>query len=258
MDQFNLLAGKLVVVTGGASGIGRAISVAAARHGAKTVVIADLRSDPVEGGIGAEAEIESLGCAVRFQRTDVSKIADLDRLFELTKELGGVDVMVCNAGIASPNDGPDMSETEYRRLLGVNLDGVYFSAQGAGRQMVSQGKSGSIVMTSSMGGLRGSAFTVVYSTTKGGVCLMAKSLADALGPKGIRVNAVCPGVIDTHLVQSSPAVGAMAQQFVARTPLRRLGKPSEIGDVVAWLGSDLSSFVTGANILVDGGLSSVV
>lgn len=253
-----MLEGKVVVVTGGASGIGRAICIAAARHGAKAVVIADVRSEPAEGGPTTMTEVEAHGAVARFQRTDVSDKSDLSSLFAVTEELGGVDLMACNAGIASPNDGPDMSETDYRKLISVNLDGVYFSAQGAGQQMKALGKAGSIVMTSSMGGLRGSAFTVVYSTTKGGVCLMAKSLADALGPNGIRVNAVCPGVIDTHLLQSSPAVGAIALQFVERTPLRRLGKPPEVGDVVAWLGSDLSSFVTGSNILVDGGLSSVI
>jgi L-rhamnose 1-dehydrogenase len=253
-----ILEGKVVVVTGGSSGIGRAICIAAARYGAKAVVVADIRSDPVEGGRHTVDEIIELGSIGRFQPTDVTKRADLDGLFAVSLELGGVDVMVCNAGIASPNDGPDMQEPEYRKLVSVNLDGVYFSAQGAGSQMKGAGKGGSIVMTSSMGGLRGSAFTVVYSTTKGGVCLMAKSLADAFGPAGIRVNAVCPGVIDTHLVQTSPAIGALAKSLVARTPLRRLGKPSEVGDVVAWLGSDLSSFVTGANILVDGGLSSIV
>ena len=88
--------------------------------------------------------------------------------------------------------------------------------------------------------------------------MMAKGLADALGPEGIRVNTVCPGVIDTHLVQSVPAVGAIAKQLVARTPLRRMGRPSEIGDAVAWLGSDLASFVSGIDLLIDGGLSSVL
>lgn len=253
-----MLEGKVVVVTGGASGIGRAICIAAARYGARAIVVADVRSDPTEGGRDTVAEVVELGAIGHFQRTDVAKKSDLDALFAVSMELGGVDVMVCNAGIASPNDGPDMLEPEYRRLISVNLDGVYFSAQGAGKQMKAAGKAGSIVMTSSMGGLRGAALTVVYCTTKGGVCLMAKSLADAFGPAGIRVNAVCPGVIDTHLVQTSPAVGAIAKSFVSRTPLRRLGQPSEVGDVVAWLGSDLSSFVTGANILVDGGLSSII
>jgi L-rhamnose 1-dehydrogenase len=253
-----LLAGKVVAVTGGSSGIGRAICIAAARHGAQAVVVADIRNDPVEGGRTTIEEVRSLGATAHFQRTDVSNNADLDALFATTRELGGVDLMACNAGIASPNDGPDIPEADFRKLVDVNLGGVYWSAQGAGRQMKALGKSGSIVMTSSMGGLRGSALTLVYSSTKGGVCLMAKSFADAFGPAGIRVNAVCPGVIDTHLVNSSPAVGALAAQFVTRTPLRRRGKPAEVGEVVAWLGSDLSSFVTGANIVVDGGLSSVI
>jgi L-rhamnose 1-dehydrogenase len=253
-----LLGGKVVAVTGGASGIGRAICIAAARHGAKAVVVADLRSDPAEGGPATVEEVQSLGALGYFHQTDVSRKSSLDALFAATRELGGIDLMACNAGIASPNDGPDMPEADYHRLVGVNLDGVFFTAQGAGQQMKALGKAGSIVMTSSMGGLRGSALTLVYSATKGGVCLMAKSFADAFGPAGIRVNAVCPGVIETHLVKSSPAVGAVTAQLVSRAPLRRLGQPSEIGDVVAWLGSDLSSYVTGSNIVVDGGLSSVI
>lgn len=100
--------------------------------------------------------------------------------------------------------------------------------------------------------------TVAYSTSKGGVVLMAKSLADALGPDGIRVNAVCPGTIDTELLRTSPGIAEAAEGFRRRTPLRRLGQPSEIADAVAWLGSGLSSYVTGTALLVDGGLLAVI
>lgn len=110
----------------------------------------------------------------------------------------------------------------------------------------------------SMGGLRGAAMTVAYSTSKGGVVLMAKALADALGPCGIRVNAVCPGLIDTLMLRTTPGVAETSEGFRQRTPLRRLGRPSEIGDVVAWLGSDLSSYVNGIALPVDGGLISVI
>jgi L-rhamnose 1-dehydrogenase len=253
-----LLEGRVVAVTGGASGIGRAICIAAARYGASAVVVADVRNDPVEGGRPTVDEVDALGAVGMFLNTDVTNQLHLIALFEATLQLGGVDVMVCNAGIALPSDGPNMSTQDFRKITSINLDGVYFSAQGAAKQMQALGKQGSIILTSSMGGLRGSALTVVYSATKGALCMMAKGLADALGPEGIRVNTVCPGVIDTHLVQSVPAVGAIAQQFVARTPLRRMGRPSEIGDAVAWLGSDLASFVSGIDLLVDGGLSSVL
>jgi NAD(P)-dependent dehydrogenase (short-subunit alcohol dehydrogenase family) len=100
--------------------------------------------------------------------------------------------------------------------------------------------------------------TVAYSASKGGVVLMAKAMADALGPQGIRVNSVCPGAIDTHLLRHTPGVQDVAEGFRQRTPLRRFGLPSEVGDAVVWLGSDLSSFVTGIALLVDGGLLSVI
>ena len=166
--------------------------------------------------------------------------------------------MVCNAGITLREDGPEVAESDYRRLMAVNLDGVLFGAQAAARQMKARGKPGSIVLMASMGGIAGAGMTVAYSTSKGGVVLMAKALADALGPDAIRVNAVCPGTIDTHLLRTNPGIAAASEGFRQRTPLRRLGKPSEIGDAVAWLGSDMSSYVTGIALLVDGGLLSVI
>ena len=124
--------------------------------------------------------------------------------------------------------------------------------------MKTRGKGGSIVFMASMGGISGAGMTVAYSTSKGGVVLMAKALADALGPDGIRVNSVCPGTIDTHLLRSTPGIAEAAEGFRKRTPLRRLGQPSEIADAVVWLGSDMSSYVSGIALLVDGGLLAVI
>lgn len=253
-----MLVSKVVVVTGGASGIGRGIALAAARHGARAIVIADVEEQPREGGIATAAAVRALGVEARFQRVDVTKRGDLDALMVTSAELGGVDVMACNAGIALPGDGADISSDDFARLVAVNLDGVLASAQAAAQQMRDRGAAGSIILTSSMGGIRGSAQTVGYSTMKGGVCLMAASLADALGPVGIRVNAVCPGIIGTHLVQSSPAVAEAVQPMIDRTPLRRRGKPDEVGEVVAWLGSDYASFITGISLPVDGGLTAII
>jgi L-rhamnose 1-dehydrogenase len=254
----DILQGKTVIVTGAASGIGRAVAIAAATHGAKAVLVADLGETPREGGPATTQEIEALGVATRFVSTDVTRRAELDALVDAAAEFGGVDVMVCNAGITLSSDGPDVAEEDYRRLMAVNLDGVLFGAQSAARQMKARGKFGSIVLMSSMGGVQGAGFTVAYSTSKGGVVLMAKALADALGPDGVRVNAVCPGTIDTHLLRSTPAIAQAAEGFRQRTPLRRLGTPSEVGDAVAYLGSDLSSYVSGIALLVDGGLTAVI
>ncbi|MGA0609591.1 SDR family NAD(P)-dependent oxidoreductase [Caldimonas sp. KR1-144] len=254
----NILQYKVVVVTGAASGIGRAIAINAAKHGAKAVIVSDISPDPREGGTPTTHEIEALGVATRFVKADVSKKNEVEALVEAAAEFGGVDVMVANAGITLRADGPDVSADDFHKLLAVNLDGTLFSAQAAARQMKANQKRGSIVLMASMGGLSGAGITVAYSTSKGGVVLMAKSLADALGPDGIRVNAVAPGTIDTHLLRTAPGIAEAAEGFRQRTPLRRLGQPSEIGDAVAFLGSDLSSYITGTALLVDGGLLAVI
>lgn len=254
----DILKDKVIVVTGASSGIGRAIAIAAAKHGAKAVIVSDVTAEPREGGEPTTAEVERLGVPARFVRADVSSRKDNDALVEAANEFGGVDVMVCNAGITLRTDGAEVPEEDYRRLMSVNLDGVLFGAQAAARQMKANGRAGSIVLMASMGGIVGAGITVAYSTSKGGVVLMAKSLADALGPDGIRVNAVAPGTIDTQLLRTAAGIAEASEGFRQRTPLRRLGKPSEIGDAVAFLGSDLSSYVTGHALIVDGGLLAVI
>ncbi|MER6345267.1 SDR family NAD(P)-dependent oxidoreductase [Streptomyces sp. NPDC001595] len=254
----NILEGKVVVVTGAASGIGRTIAIRAAVHGARAVIAADIRETPREGGELTAEAITKLGVAARFVTTDVSSREQVDRLVAAAGEFGGVDVMVCNAGITLRHDGADVTADDFHRLMSVNVDGVLFGAQAAASQMKAHGKTGSIVLMGSMGGIVGAGITVAYSTSKGAVTLMAKALADALGPDGIRVNAVAPGTIDTALLRETPDIGAAAEGFRQRTPLRRLGAPSEVGDAVAYLGSDLSSYVTGTVLVVDGGLTAVI
>ncbi|MEH0196442.1 SDR family oxidoreductase [Caulobacter sp. CCNWLY153] len=254
----DILANKVVVVTGASSGIGRAIAIRAAEHGARAVIVSDVTEAPREGGEPTAAVIEALGVTARFVKADVSKRTDNDALVAAAEDLGGVDVFVANAGITLRTDGADVPEEDYRRLMSVNLDGPLFGAQAAARSMKAKGKAGSIVLMASMGGLVGAGITVAYSTSKGGVVLMAKSLADALGPDGIRVNAVAPGTIDTELLRTAAGIAEASEGFRKRTPLRRLGQPSEIGDAVAYLGSDLSSYVTGHALTVDGGLLAVI
>lgn len=254
----DILKEKTVVVTGASSGIGRAIAIAAARHGAKAVIVSDITETPREGGELTTAAIEALGVPARFYKADVSSKAENDALVVAADQFGGVDVMVLNAGISLKADGVDVSEEDYRRLMAINLDGTLFGAQAAAGDMKARGKPGSIVLMASMGGIVGAGFTVAYSTSKGGVVLMAKALADALGPDGIRVNAIAPGTIDTELLRATPAIAAASEGFRQRTPLRRLGQPSEIGNAVAFLGSDLSSYISGIALQVDGGLLSVI
>jgi NAD(P)-dependent dehydrogenase (short-subunit alcohol dehydrogenase family) len=255
----DLLSQKVVVVTGGASGIGRAICQAAAEAGARAVICADLQEEPREGGAWTAELVERAGAQAIYCPMDVRSSADIERVMDVAGSLGGVDAMVCNAGIAFAENILTTTQEEYRRLTGVNLDGAYFTAQAAARQMVDLGKPGSITLISSMGGILGSAATPVYSSTKGALRLLAASMADALGPSGVRVNAVCPGVIDTALAHDQDEKFERATAaLIARTPLRRKAWPMEVGRVVVWLASDWASFVTGSSIPVDGGLSSVL
>ncbi|MDR3471389.1 MAG: glucose 1-dehydrogenase [Devosia sp.] len=252
-----LLAGKVVAITGAASGIGKAIAVAAAEAGARAVIAADVREMPREGGPGVRDLVEAHGVACRFVIADVSQARDAETIVAAAEEFGGLDGMVCNAGIALKEDFLTVTVEDYRRILAVNLDGAFLTAQAAARQMVSRNKGGAIVMMSSMGGLRGSAITTVYSTTKGGVRLMTSAMADALGPRGIRVNAVCPGVIDTQLThQAEDAAAILAMQD--RSALKRIGQPSEVAAAVVWLLSEQSSYVTGVALPVDGGITAIL
>ena len=129
-----ILGNKTVIVTGGSSGIGRAIALAAARHGAKAVIVSDIVETPREGGEPTAAEIERLGVKTKFHKANVARRADNDELVEAAREFGGVDVMVLNAGISLRIDGADVSEEDYRRLMAVNLDGTLFGAQAAASQ----------------------------------------------------------------------------------------------------------------------------
>jgi L-rhamnose 1-dehydrogenase len=254
----DILRSKVVIVTGASSGLGRATAIAAGRHGAAAVIVGDITDQPNDGGHNTVSELAAMDVAAGFVRADVTRRAEVDALVAASEAYGGVDVMVANAGITLESDNADVSESDFERLMNINLKGVLFSAQSAATQMKSRGKRGSIVLMGSMGGIAGAGMTVAYSASKGGVVMLAKALSDAHGPDGIRVNAVCPGMVDTRLLRETPTVAAAVEDFRVRTPLRRVGQPSEIGDAIAWLGSDLSSYVTGISLLVDGGLLSVI
>ncbi|MGE4431209.1 MAG: SDR family NAD(P)-dependent oxidoreductase [Sphingobium sp.] len=252
-----MLKDKVVVVTGAANGIGRGIARRAMVHGARAIWVSDLSTEPRGGEQSTVDMLRAGGAKAEFFRADISKKGDLEALVAATEADGGVDVMVCNAGIALSGDGLEVAPEDIRSIVAVNFEGTLFSAQVAAAQMERLGKEGSIVLTGSMGGIRGSALSVAYCGTKGGVHALTMALADGLGPKGIRVNAVAPGFIETELLKSFPETMEAAQATLPRIPLRRLGQPEDVGDAVAWLGSDYSAFVTGITLLVDGGQASI-
>jgi len=241
---------RVALVTGAASGIGRASAVAFAREGAK-VVVSDVAA---EGGHATVGEIAAAGGSASFVRADVSRAADVEGLIKATVETyGRLDCAHNNAGIvgalAVPHEYP---EDAWARVIAVNLTGVWLCLKHEVQQMLRQG-GGAIVNTASVMGLVGSPVSVGYVASKHGVVGLTKSAALAYAQAGIRVNAVCPGYVRTPMTAGILAVRPEAeQQWLAAEPVGRLGSPEEVAALVVWLCSDAASFVTGAAMPVDG------
>jgi glucose 1-dehydrogenase len=247
------LENKVAIVTGGARGIGRAVAKRFASDGAR-VVVADIDED---AGSDAVEEIGAYG-AVRFIRCDVGDKADVENLVASTVETwGAVDVLVANAGIVHGADFLDVAEADFDRVIRVNLKGIFLAGQAVARQMVKQikagGAPGAIVNMSSINAVVAIGNQVPYSASKGGVMQLTKVMALSLAPYGIRVNAIGPGSIMTEMLASVANDRAARNRVLSRTPLGRIGDPSEIASIAAFLASDDASYVTGQTIYADGG-----
>ncbi len=243
---------KIALVTGAGSGIGRATALVFAREGAK-VVVSDI---VVAGGQETVRQIEAAGGEAIFVKADVSQAADVETLVAQTVETyGRLDCAFNNAGIeGGVKPTIDCTEEEFDRTIAVNLTGVWLCMKYEIQQMLSQG-GGAIVNTASAAGLVGFPGLPDYVASKHGVVGLTKTAALEYAKSGIRVNAVCPGVIQTPMVergaQLSPGFDELA---VSMEPVGRFGQPAEIGEAVVWLCSDAASFVTGIPMQVDGGL----
>lgn len=249
-----LLENDVAVVTGGSSGIGRNICETFASEGA-SIVVADIREEPRGGGTPTQELVtDEYGVDATFVECDVSEKADLEAAAEAAEDLGGIDVWVNNAGIFRGEEFTEVTEDELDQMLDINVKGTYFGAQVAIERMVEDG-GGSLINLSSVAGLEGSGDFVSYCTSKGGVRLMTYSLADKYGPEGVRVNAIHPGVIETEMVTDDvPIIGGEGEEaFRQQVPLRRFGEPQDIGSAALFLASDMSSYVNGESLVVDGG-----
>lgn len=245
------MQGKSVIVTGGASGIGLASVERCLEEGA-SVVIADLEES---GGAQRAAALDGQHAGrCLFQVCDVTATDQVDRLFEETvNALGRVDAVFNNAGIGGVTPSDEVADEEFLRIIDINLNGVFRVARAALRVMLPQG-SGSIVNCASILGVFGQSQTAAYTAAKGGVVNMTRSLAIEAAPKGVRVNAIGPGYIDTPLLEALD--DDMLQGLIGLHPLGRLGRSEEIANAFLFLASDEASFVTGANLMVDGGFTA--
>jgi len=247
------LQGKTALVTGGSSGNGRAIARRFAEEGAN-ITVADVREDPRMGGEPTHDLIESEGGNAQFVHCDVSSIEDLHAAVDATVEaFGSLDVMVNNAGVERQKPLGEVTDEDYEWLMDINLKGVFFGSQAAVKVMREQEDGGSIINMSSIGGIRGLENSSLYCTSKGGVTNLTRELAVEQGKHDIRVNALNPGFIETAMTMED---GDTAGGILDQTPLGRAGQPDEVADAALFLASDESSFVTGHNLVMDGGFTA--
>ena len=246
------LNNKVAVVTGGSSGIGLATARRFIADGAQ-VVITGRNQDALDGAVA------ELGDRATGIRGDVANLEDLDRLFaQVREQFGRVDVLFANAGIAPFVPFEAVTEEHFDSLFDINVRGLFFTIQKA-LPLLSEGAS--VILNASVVAQSGLPNTSIYSATKAAVRSLGRTLAAELSPRGIRVNVVSPGLIETPLVGklglSQDEVEAFGAQIVQRTPLGRAGKPEEIAATVAFLASDDASYFTGADLVADGGMIQV-
>jgi NAD(P)-dependent dehydrogenase (short-subunit alcohol dehydrogenase family) len=251
------LEGKRVLVNGGSSGIGEATARRFLEEGSR-VLLTGLEEDQVERAVealGAVGEVEGLA-------VDVGLEGDVTRMIDAASAaLGGIDVLINNAGTAWRTPFLEITAEEWDRLLAVNLRGMFLVGQAVAHVMVEQATGGAIINMASTNGLGAEADYAHYNTSKGGVVLLTKSMAIELGKHGIRVNCLCPGYIETELnasIAQQLDPGFQDAYARERIPLARTGRPDEVAAAYAFLASDDASFITGSELVIDGGQVAVM
>ena len=243
------LAGKVAVVTGGSRGIGRAISLQLAKMGAKIVINYVSRPEAAEE---TKARIEAMGGECVLVKFDVAKTAEvLDAFKQITTEYGRVDILVCNAGITRDGLLATMKEADWDQVMAVNLKGAFNCIKAGCRPMMKQ-RWGRIIIITSVVGFAGNAGQANYSASKAGLVGLTRSSARELASRGITVNCVAPGYINTDMTNDLPE--AVREKILSEIPLGLLGEPGDIAGAVTYLASDDARYVTGQTIHVNGGM----
>jgi 3-oxoacyl-[acyl-carrier protein] reductase len=244
-----LLQGKTALVTGASKGIGRAVALKYADHGAN---VAFTYLSSVEQGQALEKELAAKGVRAKGYKSDASDFAQADKLVnDVITDFGSLDILVNNAGITMDNLLLRLNEEAWDRVINVNLKSCFNTVKAATKPMMKQ-KGGSIINMTSVVGLKGNAGQANYAASKAGIIGFTKSVALELGSRGIRANAVAPGFIETEMTGKLDE--KTVQLWRDAIPLRRGGKPEDVADACVYLASDLSSYVTGQVLQVDGGM----
>ena len=239
---------KSVIITGASRGIGKACALIFAENGYDLLLCYQSREEEAKA---VAKEAEAFGVRAKVFQMNMESLSDCRRtVAKAMMEFGGIDALVCNAGISLPVLFTQTTEEEYDRVFSVNTKGVFFLSQAAAKEMISAGQ-GAIVNVSSMWGVAGASGEVAYSASKAAVIGLTKALAKELAPSGIRVNCVAPGVTDTEMnaCYDEDAMAALSE----RTPLGRIADPREIAEAIFFLASEKASFITGQTLGVDGG-----
>ena len=245
-----LLEGKVALVTGAARGIGKAIALRFASEGAD-IAFTDLAID--DNGRATEEEIRALGVRVKGYASNAANFDEAHKTVEeVVKDFGGLDILVNNAGITKDGLMLRMSEAQWDAVIAVNLKSAFNFVHACVPVMMRR-RGGSIINMASVVGVHGNAGQANYAASKAGMIAMAKSVAQEMGPKGIRANAIAPGFIETAMTEALP--DSVREEWKKKIPLRRGGTPDDVADVAVFLASNLSSYVSGQVIQVDGGMN---